>query len=323
MTVTPVFENILPAILRQLDTARNSIRICVPWFTDLQLFNKLIEKGKANVHVEIFILDDLLNKAKFPVNKGIKEFEWYKLDLNKLQEHAHVQLVDKELDFFLHSKFCVIDNKVTITGSYNWSFAARKHIENILIIEDETVARQYATEFSRIKGLKYDRLMARDLPACTICGQPAVRTRLYDYFENDDIGTEVFKEFHFCLAEPVAHITMLHDTEQAGLEFGQLLEEAYQQVNDSADANNIDLSHKSTDDQVAEIITRYFNTSLNLYSEPIGDRLALLAKRTADPMEYGELPMIKLIWNHPLAEPFAENLRDFAEEIMSKFYGLG
>jgi len=37
----------------------------------------------------------------------------------------------------MHNKFCVIDSKTVVTGSYNWTKKAQSNYENITIIKDE------------------------------------------------------------------------------------------------------------------------------------------------------------------------------------------
>lgn len=52
----------------------------------------------------------------------------------------------------MHNKFCIIDQKVLINGSYNWTyFAEEKNRENILIIENESeVVNSFFDEFQRL-----------------------------------------------------------------------------------------------------------------------------------------------------------------------------
>jgi phosphatidylserine/phosphatidylglycerophosphate/cardiolipin synthase-like enzyme len=52
---------------------------------------------------------------------------------------------------FLHHKFAVIDGKITIFGSQNWSVAANQsNDENLLVIEDLRVSRKFSEEFRRL-----------------------------------------------------------------------------------------------------------------------------------------------------------------------------
>ena len=52
----------------------------------------------------------------------------------------------------MHNKFCIIDDKILINGSYNWTyFAESKNSENILIIKDETnTILAFKQEFTKL-----------------------------------------------------------------------------------------------------------------------------------------------------------------------------
>ena len=47
----------------------------------------------------------------------------------------------------MHHKFCLIDSNIVITGSYNWTYAARKNRENIIITDQADVVHAYKVEF--------------------------------------------------------------------------------------------------------------------------------------------------------------------------------
>ena len=52
---------------------------------------------------------------------------------------------------FMHHKFCIIDDEVLITGSYNWTYnAENRNIENIVISDVSSVVEEYKREFSRL-----------------------------------------------------------------------------------------------------------------------------------------------------------------------------
>lgn len=53
--------------------------------------------------------------------------------------------------YIMHNKFCVIDNEVVITGSYNWTASAGgRNNESLLIIYDTKVAQEYLAAFNRL-----------------------------------------------------------------------------------------------------------------------------------------------------------------------------
>ena len=75
----------------------------------------------------------------------------------------------------LHHKFALLDEQTVIIGSHNWSKAANhKNDENLLIIENETVAQHFKQEFERLyhrSELGYtDALMAQIKKMREKCG---------------------------------------------------------------------------------------------------------------------------------------------------------
>jgi phosphatidylserine/phosphatidylglycerophosphate/cardiolipin synthase-like enzyme len=53
--------------------------------------------------------------------------------------------------YIMHSKTIIIDGRIVITGSFNWTRAAQQqNDENVLIIEDPGLAARYLEEFERV-----------------------------------------------------------------------------------------------------------------------------------------------------------------------------
>ena len=51
----------------------------------------------------------------------------------------------------MHNKYCVIDNQIVITGSYNWSKnAENKNDENATVMYDFDRASDYSVEFRKM-----------------------------------------------------------------------------------------------------------------------------------------------------------------------------
>jgi len=54
----------------------------------------------------------------------------------------------------MHNKFAVVDDSITLTGSFNWTRAAESaNDENLLKIVSPELAAQYAEEFSELWGI--------------------------------------------------------------------------------------------------------------------------------------------------------------------------
>ena len=134
-----VFEDIEQRILNEIGNAHYAIFVSVAWFTNKKLFNALLEKAKNNCYVSIIIqLDDINSQC------GI--------NYNEIQVgRSECFMISKEADL-LHDKFCIIDFKKVITGSYNWTYKASHNSENILILNDPSVATQYISRFEHQKA---------------------------------------------------------------------------------------------------------------------------------------------------------------------------
>ncbi|MEO8148609.1 MAG: phospholipase D-like domain-containing protein [Bacteroidia bacterium] len=139
ITTEGYFENIKEEILLEIKHAKKHIYIAVAWFTDRDFFNSLSNKS---VPIEILVTDDAINSEV-----GI--LSW------KHPSQIKVFTVTERL---MHHKFCVIDNKTVITGSFNWTKKASiENDENITIIKgDFELARTYVDEFLSLTKQKVD-----------------------------------------------------------------------------------------------------------------------------------------------------------------------
>ena len=93
----------------------------------------------------------LINKRGIEI-KGVLE----KSMKNKWSQYERLREngIDVKLDknkYFMHEKVFIIDNRTVITGSFNPTRSGdERNDENILIIHDERIAREYLREFERI-----------------------------------------------------------------------------------------------------------------------------------------------------------------------------
>lgn len=138
------FQNIQATIQKELLMAKRTVYAAVAWFTDEVLFNTLIQIQQKNVHVQLCIVEDQINfRANgLPFKQMIGKY-------GKLSAIAG----DK-----MHHKFCVIDESVVITGSYNWTYKAANtgKDENIIVTSgDFELAQKFIQEFLKITGQEY------------------------------------------------------------------------------------------------------------------------------------------------------------------------
>lgn len=149
---TAYFSNIGDQIHTLLRNAREEVLVTMAWFTNNDLFDSLLSCLNRGVKVELILLDDVINKQP------------YAPDFNALIEKGGIFRIVSPTNGFLHHKFCIIDQRTVVTGSYNWTYYAEtRNIENILITENKDIATKYIAEYRRLAAVtppayNYDRL---------------------------------------------------------------------------------------------------------------------------------------------------------------------
>ena len=130
------FENIKNILLSKLSNATSNIEVAVAWFTHRELFSEILSALDRKVSVEVLLSDSIINRGEHGLD--------FSLFLNKGGKLKFANSVKS----FMHNKFCVIDQKLLITGSYNWTYAAERYnSENIVVTDDTNVCNSFHTHF--------------------------------------------------------------------------------------------------------------------------------------------------------------------------------
>lgn len=132
MEISAHFSNIQKHISEEIKNAKYNIFVAVAWITDKSLWTILEERAKEGVVVQVILVPDEINK------NNNTDFFGFLNSGGQLYWDDH------------HHKFCVIDLKTVITGSYNWTYMAnnRGKRENIIILKQNSqVAEQFSDEF--------------------------------------------------------------------------------------------------------------------------------------------------------------------------------
>ena len=118
------------AIVRELDSARESVLVQAFEFTSAPIAKALMEAHKRGVKVQV-ILDKSQRTERTAATKI-------------LQDGGIPTFVD-EIHGLAHNKVMVIDGRIVITGSFNFTKAAEESkADNLLVIRDADLATKYA-----------------------------------------------------------------------------------------------------------------------------------------------------------------------------------
>jgi phosphatidylserine/phosphatidylglycerophosphate/cardiolipin synthase-like enzyme len=120
-------------IIQNINEAKESIRLQGYSFTDMAIADALVKAHQRNVDVKVILDHSNLKTANLLLQELIKKQIRVKID--KPQGIAH-------------NKILIVDNRIVLTGSYNFSTAAyKRNTENLLIIHDPKVAGEYLTNW--------------------------------------------------------------------------------------------------------------------------------------------------------------------------------
>lgn len=126
------FKEIDKIIKNYLSSSEFDIKVAVAWITDTKILKALEGCLDRGVSVNIIFYKDRINK--------IDLFE------NLYKKGAIINYTTS----LMHNKFCVIDRRIVINGSYNWTHSAKSNSENIQVTESTIISKQFLDEFNKI-----------------------------------------------------------------------------------------------------------------------------------------------------------------------------
>lgn len=132
----PHSESSLSRLLRALLAARSSLELCLFAFSSPQLGRAVQLLHQRGVRVRVITDCDYMALNGSQIG---------------LLRKAGIQVRHDQDLGYMHHKFAIVDKKVLITGSLNWTTQAiQNNRENVLIMEDTEYVRLFLEEFERI-----------------------------------------------------------------------------------------------------------------------------------------------------------------------------
>jgi phosphatidylserine/phosphatidylglycerophosphate/cardiolipin synthase-like enzyme len=125
-------------IISEITKATQCVYVAVAWFTDRDIANAIINAKNKHVIVDVILSSNSNNEEVIRM-----------LKVANISVHAFDTGDSRGL---MHHKFCLFDNKISINGSFNFSYnASRNNVENIVVSDDTALYAQFLTEFEQLK----------------------------------------------------------------------------------------------------------------------------------------------------------------------------
>jgi phosphatidylserine/phosphatidylglycerophosphate/cardiolipin synthase-like enzyme len=134
-------DNPQKEIIENINQAEAFINIAMYIFTDREIALPLAKARERGVKVRLYLdkdqVDYQYSQSRFLVQKGIKT----RISSN---------------NYIMHHKFAIIDNRLLLTGSYNWTFSANnRNDENLMVIDDPETIEIFQNQFINLWANKY------------------------------------------------------------------------------------------------------------------------------------------------------------------------
>lgn len=130
-------------IIENISMAKEELCIALAWFTSYRMMNEIKKIKNKGVNIKVIIDDNEKNNKSTNIYKLIEA-------CNELSIAAVYSGANNKYPNIMHNKYCIIDNKKVIDGSYNWTLAANYNEEHIVIIHSNNVAKMFKGNFDRL-----------------------------------------------------------------------------------------------------------------------------------------------------------------------------
>lgn len=150
-------DNLEAPIIAFMDAATRELLISVQELDHAPIAQAMIRARRRGVRVHMIMEQDYLREAKVPAANSLGT---QAINRDLLMEVLQVG-VDAKADYnpnIFHQKFVIRDRQAVLTGSTNFTTTGvTKNLNHIAIIDDVTVAREYAAEWRELRKGRFGR----------------------------------------------------------------------------------------------------------------------------------------------------------------------
>lgn len=130
-----------------IDRARNTIHMQAYGLTHPEIINSLIKANERGVKVRV-LLDRSNLTQKYSKIEELKQ--------------AGIEVGVDRVSGIAHNKIIIVDHHTTVTGSFNFTVsAAKRNVENVLIIQDSNIAHSYLQNWLARKSANQGRVFRK------------------------------------------------------------------------------------------------------------------------------------------------------------------
>lgn len=125
------------SVVNEISAAQESIKVQAYVLTNPDILAALVSAKQRNIDVKV-----ILDKSQLVDHKEYKAASTYLIS-NK------IPVWEDHKPPIAHNKILIIDDRIIMTGSYNFSESANKNAENFLKISDGALSRVYIRNFEK------------------------------------------------------------------------------------------------------------------------------------------------------------------------------
>lgn len=305
------FDNIQYHILQSLRSCQTSLKVCVAWISwDVYgpHFRNLAARGVA---VEIMYNNDQKN-LRASLLEGVDGITLYPINARRYSS-------------LMHNKFCIIDDEMLLTGSFNWSVTAETHFENIVILNSHyELINEFKHEFEDLKAY----FSSYKNPIKTVCNSDengdSFRCRSHTYnigILGEASGIHEQSTVHvWRVCNTYKHAEKISESEEIFLMSNLLESYDYDDSDEDYDQSTMQVDFSKQRKKIKNIVS-YFKNRHGVAIHAVG-RVAILNENEYmhynEPAEYGLHMMWRdMYYRKIIPQEFYECESEGIEEIIS------